>query len=276
MLIFMLVLTHRLHTDGFFIMAKATTAKEKEEIPEAKIRNAIWYLKTGKTKKFVCEFLNIPYNTARLAKIIEDFRAKEERAKELKEKAKTMEITPAIRKDIASSYINGEAQTAIATRYYISPQRVKAILMEMNVPIRARAKNAAAKTEHIVQDLDIKFKLNDRVFYGPENAFAVITEVYDEEYAERLRQGRQRWVELRPWTEKSRHPEPVIDIHYQIYWELEDGSHWKLDSLKSHIKRVENTIAETGRETYQVWIDTEYAFKKMFVPRSDLFPVVYK
>ena len=257
-------------------MAKAATPKDKEEIPEAKIRQVIWMLKANKTKKACCEHLGIAYNTTRLNKIIEDFRAKEQRAKDLKEKAKTMEITPAIRKDIASSYVNGEAQSAIAARYYISPQKVKSILMEMNVPIRARAKNAAAKTEHIAQDLDVKFKVDDRVFYGPENAFAIITEVYDEEYAEKLRQGRQRWVELYPWTEKSKHPEPVLDVHYQIYWELEDGSQWKLESLKGHIKRVEDLIAETGRETYGVWVDTEYAFKKVFVPRSDLFPVVHK
>jgi hypothetical protein len=255
-------------------MAKATTTKE--EIPEAKIRNAIWYLKTGKTKKFVCEFLGIAYNTTRLTKIIEDFRAREERLKQLKEEAKTKEITAEIKKDMAVSYANGEAQTAIAARYYISPQKVKSILMDMNVPIRARAKNAPAKTEHIVQDLDVKFSVGDKVFYGIENSFAIIREVYDEEYAEKLRQGRQRWVELYPWTEKSIHPEPRIDMHYQIYWELEDGSQWKLESLKSHIKRVETLIEETGRETYSVGIDSDHAFNKLFVPRSDLFPVVYK
>jgi hypothetical protein len=256
-------------------MAKATTTV-KDEIPEAKIRNAIWYLKTGKTKKFVCEFLNISYNTTKLTKIIEDFRAKEQRTKELKEKAKTMEITPQIVKDIITSYSNGEAQTSIAARYYISPQRIKTILMEKNVPIRARAKNAPAKTEHIVQDLDIKFSVGDRVFYGDENSFAFITEVYDEEYTEKLSQGRQRWVELYPWTEKSRHPKPVLDVHYQIYWELEDGSQWKLESLKAHIKRVHTMIADTGRESYKVVMDSDHSFTKMFVPRSDLFPVVYK
>jgi hypothetical protein len=259
---------------GFLIMAKAATPKE--EIPEAKVRNAIWYLKSGKTKKFVCEFLGIAYNTTRLNKIIEDFRAKEERVKELKEKAKTMEITPAMQRDIASSYINGEAQSAIASRYYISPQKVKKILIDMNVPLRARAKNAAAKTEHVVQDLDIKLTLNDRVFFGSENCFAVITKVYDEEYAEILRQGRQRWVELVPWKEGGPHNDPILDIHYQIYWELEDGTQWKLESLKSHLKRVEELIAETGRETYEVWLDTEHAFRKTFVPRAELFPVVYK
>lgn len=260
-----------------FIMAKSAIKKETStEISEAKIRQAIWMLKANKTKKAVCEHLGIAYNTTRLTKIIDDFKAREAREKELKEKAKTLEITPAIKKDIVSSYINGEAQSSIASRYYISPQKVKAVLIEMNVPIRARAKNAAAKTEHIVQDLDIKFRPQDKVFYGPENAFAIILNVNDEEYADKLRQGRQRWVELYPWTEKSRHPEPVLDVHYQIYWELEDGSSWKLSALKNHIKRVENLIAETGRETYDVWLDSDHGFRKHFVPRSDLFPVVYK
>jgi len=247
---------------------------ETQEIPEAKIRNAIWYLKTGKTKKFVCEFLGIAYNTTRLTKIIEDFKSKELREKELKEKAKNTALTDAVKKDIINSYLNGDAQSAIATRYYISPQRVKTVLLESNVPIRARAKNAPAKTEHIVQDLDIKFKERDKVFYGNENSFASIVRVFDEEYAEKLRQGRQRWVELSPWKEGSRHPKPVIDIHYQIYWELEDGSIWKLNAVKDHIKRVENLIADTGRETYEVWIEGDHAFRKMFVPRAELFPVV--
>jgi hypothetical protein len=249
---------------------------ETQEISEAKIRNAIWYLKTGKTKKFVCEFLGIAYNTARLAKIIEDFKSKEEREKQLKEKAKNTALTDAIKKDIVSSYLNGEAQTAIATRYYISPQRVKTVLLESNVPIRARAKNAPAKTEHIIQDLDIKFKPMDKVFYGSENSFASIVTVFDEEYAEKLRQGRQRWIELTPWKEGGRFDKPVLDVHYQIYWELEDGSSWKLEPLKKHIKRVEDLIAETGRETYEVWLENEHSFRKMFVPRSDLFPVVTK
>jgi hypothetical protein len=247
---------------------------ETQEIPEAKIRQAIWYLKTGKTKKFVCEHLGIAYNTKRLEKIIEDFKAKEAREKELKEKAKSAVLTDATKKDIVSSYLNGEAQSAIATRYYISPQRVKTVLLESNVPIRARAKNAPAKTEHIVQDLDIKFKERDKVFYGAENSFASITKVFDEEYAEKLRQGRQRWIELLPWKEGGKHPEPVLDVHYQIYWELEDGSSWKLDAIKNHIKRVETLIADTGRETYEVWIEGDHAFRKMFVPRAELFPVV--
>lgn len=247
-----------------------------EEIPEVKIRQAIWMLKVKKTKKSVCEHLGIAYNTKRLDKIIEDFRTREAREKELKEKAKNKTLTDAEKKTIVSAYLNGEAQTNIAKQFYISPQRVKAVLIEKNVPIRARGKNKPAKTEHIVQDLDVKFNPGDRVFYGSENSFATIIKVFDEEYAEALRGGRQRWVELHPWKEGSKYKEPTLDIHYQIYWELEDGTSWKLESLKKHIKRVENLIAETGRETYEVWIENDFAFRKTFVPRTEFFPVVFK
>ena len=255
-------------------------AKKQEqttsEISEAKIRQAIWMLKVNKTKKAVCEHLGIAYNTKRLDKIIEDFKAKEEREKQLKEKAKNAEITEATKKEIIKSYLNGEAQSAIAKLYFISAPRVKKVLMEANVPLRARGKNAEAKTEHIVQDLDIKFKVGDRAFSGPENSFVSILKVFDEEYAESLRQGRQRWIELLPWKEGGRFNEPMLDIHYQIYWELEDGSSWKLESLKNHVKRIETLIEETGRETYEVWIESEFSFRKLFVPRAELFPVVNK
>lgn len=255
-------------------MSKATT--KKDEIPESKIRQVIWMLKVGKTKKACCEFLGISYNTTKLQKLIDDLRAKEQREKELKEKAKNLELTEAIRKDIAFSYINGEAQSSIAARYYISPQRVKKVLLEMNVPIRARSKNGEAKTEHIVQDLDVKLCKGDRVFYGKENCFAYIIEVVDEEYAEKLRQGRQRYVETYAWTPKSKFNEPQEGIHYEIYWELETGESFKLSALSSIVKRVEDLIAETGRETYNVYIEGDFAMRKLYVPRSELFPIMYK
>jgi hypothetical protein len=248
-----------------------------DEIPDAKIRNAIWYLKEKKTKKFICEYLGITYNTKKLDSLIEDFKKREAREKELKEKAKTLVITDLIKKDIASRYVNGEAQTAIAASYYLSPQKIKTILMEMNVPIRARAKRGEAKTEHIVQDLDVKFTTRSRVFYGRENCFASILEIYDEEYADRMRLGRQRWIELVEWKERtSRFSEPQPGIHYEIYWELENGESWKLEALKNHVARVENLIAETGRETYKIWLEGDYSYTKIFVPRAELYPVEYK
>lgn len=121
----------------------------QQEIPEAKIRQAIWMLKQKKTKKSVCEHLGIAYNTKRLDTIIQDFKDKEAREKRLKEKAKNTPLTEADKKSIIKDYLNGEAQSAIAKQFYISPQRVKKVLLENNVPIRSRKKNEPAKTEHM-------------------------------------------------------------------------------------------------------------------------------
>lgn len=245
-----------------------------EEIKESDIRVAIWMLKQKKTKKSVCEHLGIAYNTKRLDKIISDFREAEEREKSLREKAKNSPLTEQTKKSIVNSYLAGDTQSAIAKRYYISAARVKNVLLASNVPIRARKKNAPAKTEHIVQDLEVKFKKGDKTFFGEENSFALIKEVYDEDYIEYLKLGRQRWVELVPWTEKSRHHEPVQGIHYEIYWELEDGTSWKMQALLKHIDRLQKLIIETGRETYSIWVEGDYGYKKLFVPRDKLFPVV--
>jgi hypothetical protein len=251
-------------------------AAATDTITDAKIRQAIWMLKQKKTKKSVCEHLGIAYNTKRLEKIIEDFRTKEEREKRLKEKAKNTPLTEQTKKDIIKAYIEGEAQSAIAKQYYISPQRVKKVLLENNVPIRSRKKNEPAKTEHIVQDLEIKFKKGEKVFFGQLNAFAVIDEVLDEEYIEKCLLGRQRYVETYKWSPKSVHPDPVEGIHYEIYWELEDGMRWKLPAFRSYISMLQNLIIETGRETYNVWIEGDYAHKRNCISRDKLFPVVMK
>jgi len=107
------------------------------EITEAKIRQAIWMLKAKKTKKAVCEHLGIAYNTKRLDAIIQEFHDKLAREEQLKKKARSKIFSKAEKQAIADSYLNGETQSAIAKQYYISPQRVKNMLMEMNVPIRA-------------------------------------------------------------------------------------------------------------------------------------------
>ena len=253
---------------GFFM--------SNEQISEAKIRQAIWMLKVNKTKKSVCEHLGIPYNTKKLEKIIQDFRDSEAREAALRLAAKKSEISIDDKKVIASLYINGEAQSAIAKQFFITAPRVKKILLELGVPIRAKSKKGEANTSHIVQDLNIKFSVNEKVFYARENTLATIIEVYDEEYAEKHRQGLTRRVELVKWKPSLKFPQPAQGVHYEVYYDLEDGSSWKLQSLKSHIKKIEDLIAETGQETYAIYTEGEFSCKKLFVYRSELFPVIHK
>ena len=89
-------------------MVKAIT------IPEAKIRQAIWMLKKGKTKKAVCEHIGISYSPKRLDTIIEDFHKRIEREKELKAKARFKKFSEAEKKSMADDYLGGDGLRTVA------------------------------------------------------------------------------------------------------------------------------------------------------------------
>jgi len=247
-------------------------SKSDEEITEAKIRQVIWMLKAGKTKKACCEHLGINYNTKRLDKIIQDFRDNEEKQKSLQEKARAQPLTDALKMIIVKDYETGESVAALAKRYYLTSPRIKSILIEKNVPIRTRG-NKSAKVDHVTQDLDAKFKVGDRIFIPAFNAFGKVKEVFDEEWIDFHKQGRQRYVELVDHSKIAPDTQLREDVHYNIYWELPNGKEWKLGPLKHMIQVYETIIEETGRESYRVWVEGEYSCFG-FYKRKDLFPVV--
>lgn len=251
-------------------MAKAP--KTELEISEAKIRNAIWYLKSGKTKKFVCDFLGIAYNVKKLDSLIEDFRKREKREEELKQLAKNKIFTEQEKLGIAKAYLEGESQTDLAKRFYVSTAKIKKILVETNTPIKARGKNKQATVSHITQDLDTKLSKNDKVFIAEFNCFGIIDEVFDEQYLEYLEQGHQRYVETYAFKPNHKYSEPAEGVHYEIYWTLTDGTSFKLSALRSIRNKIIKNLEETGREYYRVWRDDEY---KCFyhLNRDKIYPV---
>ena len=125
------------------------------EISETRIRQAIWMQKVGKTKKNICEHLGIAYNTKRLDILIQDFKDREIRQAELKKKARAKPLTESNKETIVNSYQNGESQNAIAKQLYLTPQKIKTVLIEKGVPIRARKKKGQANVDHVFLDLDV-------------------------------------------------------------------------------------------------------------------------
>ena len=258
-------------------MARTTV---KAEISEAKIRQAIWMLKVNKTKKAVCEHLGIAYKTKRLNTIIENFHEKIEREANLKKAARTKVFTNAEKQGIADSYLGGEAQSAIAKQFYISPARVKKILIEMNVPIRARGKNKAANVEHVIQDLEVKFRTGDKVFVAEKNCFAQIREVYDEDWLELHENGFQKYIDIYEFKPDpktgmaGKFYEPAPGIHYEIYWMLEGEKlpTRKLSAFLSQRDKVSRIIEETGRESYLTYQLGDYGGYATY-NRDKLFPV---
>ena len=249
-------------------------------ISEAKIRQAIWMLKAKKTKKEVCEHLGIAYNTKRLDSIIEEFHNNIKREAELKKKARLKKFTLAEKKDIADSYLNGETQSGLAKQFYISPQRIKNILIEMNVPLRARGKGKAANVDHVVQDLEVRFKVGDKVFLAEENVFATVREVYDEEWLEKHENGFQKYVECYKFEPDPRtglagkYAEPQQGVHYEIYWLLEGETlpTRKLDAFLRKRDNVSRIIEETGRESYLLYRQGDHG-GYVSATRDQLFPV---
>ena len=191
------------------------------EIPEAKIRQAIWMLKTNKTKKLICEHLGIAYNTKRIDAIINEFREKQKRTQELKEKARQKPLTHNEELSIISSYEEGESVSAIAEKLYLTPQRIKKVLLAYGIPLRARKKKGAAQVDHIVQDLEVKFNIGDRVFISNTSEFATIQDVFDEEWIQYYSESyRSRYVELFHLKEARKklgeNFEGLEDVHWNI------------------------------------------------------------
>lgn len=252
-------------------------AKKPVTIPESKIRNAIWYLKAGKSKKFVCEFLSINYNTKRLNNIIEDFNKSIVLEARLKKEARKKIFNQHEKEMMVKEYLDGAAQSNIAKQWYISPQRVKKILMDMNVPIRVRGKNKQAKVDHIIQDLETKFSENDKVFIAKFNCFGVVDKVYDEDYLDYLENGSQRYQETYPFKPNKNghsggHYEPKEGIHYEVYWVLPDGKQMKITAMKALRSKVMKVLEETGREYYSVWRSDEYSCFYSLT-REQIYPV---
>ena len=257
-------------------MARTT----KIEISEAKIRQAIWMLKVNKTKKQVCEHLGIAYNTKRLDTIINDFHEKNKRIADLKTKARYKKFTEAEKKGIPEAYLNGETQSKLAEQFYISAARIKKILIEMNVPLRARGKNKAANVEHVVQDLEARFKKGEKVFIAEENCFGEVREVYDEDYLDSMEDGYQKYVEIYPFKPNpktgmaGRYAEPTQGVHYELYWMRQNDTTpvFKLDAFLHHRKKISKIIEDTGRESYLVYRTGDNG-GYMSAQRHQLFPV---
>lgn len=252
-------------------------------IPESKIRVAKYMLKTKKTKKACCEYLGITYNTTKLDKIIKEFDEREARQKITKAQNKNKVLSDIEVNQIAKRYSEGEAVSKLADDFYVSPQKIKAAIMKSNIPIRARGKKHAPKTDHIVQDLNVKFKKGDRVFVRSENKYATVYHVRDEDYLEYLRNGYQKIVYLPNITReaKIKAGQPVgserYGVDYEIYWVLDDGEQIKLTAVQNIIRLVETELEETGMEYYQVWCIEDKANEAkagyfMTTRRANLFP----
>lgn len=236
-------------------------------ITEDNLRVATWMSNSGKTKKSICEFLKMTYNTTKLNKILLEFQAELVRQEELKKAAKKKVFSDDEEKVIVKRYIEVSSMAKIAEEFFISSAKVKKILIKHEVPIKSRK---TVLVDHIAQDLDTAFSVGDTVFSKIHQTKCNIVRKYDEEYVEYLKNGSIKTVD-NPYLDEG----DKENINFSVYWILDDGTEMGLlSSVESLIKSVESTLIKEGQEFYRVKVnsgedDDYYGYCK----RGDLYKI---
>ena len=99
------------------------------------------------TKKDACNLLNISYNPARLNRIIEDFKDKQEYAKTRKAQNRGRPLDTSELQQIAEEYLEGEPVTEIAKGLFRPVALIKATVENLGIPTRPANKSQRGHTE---------------------------------------------------------------------------------------------------------------------------------
>lgn len=161
---------------------KRVKVKEGEKLTPFSIEKVIRLLEADKpiSKKDACELLNISYNTARLAKIIEQF--KEEKFLDEKRRAANRG-KPAASHEIQSvvqGYLDGDSFADIAERLYRPVSFVKKIVEDIGVPGRANTGyfQPEALPEKCISET---FRIGEIIWSSRHNAMAIVRQEYIKE-----------------------------------------------------------------------------------------------
>lgn len=108
----------------------------RSEVDDKKIPAAIQMLDEGSTKKDVCAFLGIAYNTARLGTLIEEYISGVERDKEQRRLRRGKPVSQDEVVNVIEAYFSDDSISDIANRFYRSEVMIKAILEKHGALLR--------------------------------------------------------------------------------------------------------------------------------------------
>lgn len=164
------------------------------------------------SKKDACQILGMSYNTTRLTQILEDYKQKKERERELRNQkrgkpADTQEI-----QYIVKEYLAGESIDQISRSCYRSSQFVKDILDKYQVPIRGTSYNYFKPS--LIPDgaCRDRFKIGEVVYSARYDSLA---RVDSEQFTEKHGWVYRVWLLSDKWQQYA----------YQEYYELASLEH---------------------------------------------------
>lgn len=156
--------------------------KDTELLDDATLGRVIGLLESDKpiTKKEACSMLRISYNTTRLGKIIDHFKARMAtearlRAERRGKAATQIEVMSAI-----ESYLEGDSIASIAKRLYRSSSFIKGIIRKNNVPVRSTSSNYFSPELLPDEILTKDFNEGELVWSARYNAVATVEKLMQE------------------------------------------------------------------------------------------------
>lgn len=191
-----------------------------EDLSDENIEKAHASLEAKGTKKAACEILGIKYNTARLAKIINEYFETKERDKRLRAKKRREAISPSERLDIITEYLAGNSVSQLSDSFYRSQAVLNRVIDKAGARMRSQNTdyfNPILLPEECLAD---SFEVGQVVWSARHNCLAeVMAKFNDDTYRIWLGGGQEQQS-------------------YQPYWEL--GSLAHLEGLKLKPKFLES------------------------------------
>lgn len=157
--------------------------QEGENINDSSIRKVIAGLEQARpiTKKEACEILNISYNTARLARILEDWKETQSYIKSRKEANRGK---PASQYEIGEAvfcYLKGQTISEIAKGLFRSPGFIKNIIDKVGVPQKSED---ITLPDNCISD---SFEEKEVVWAAAYNRIALVQKELTPDYVENCR-----------------------------------------------------------------------------------------
>lgn len=219
-------------------MAKRGVKKQDHErLDDATIGRVVSLLEAEKpiTKKAACETLNISYNTSRLAKIIQEYKDRQEFTKKRFAANKGKPFSELDIKELITDYLNGSSVASIADSLYRSVHIIKKKIKELNLP--ERSKNPTYQNPDLIPDEAVAetFEKGELIWSARYNAVAEVRGFLVDKNGESI---------YRLWV-FGKHNE----FAYQPWWEL-----GKLDVIKRFELTAEKFV-KTEKPNFAYRID---------------------
>lgn len=229
-------------------MAKVK-AKEHENLSDSNIKKVIELLEAEKpiSKKDACEILNISYNTTRLTKIIENYKAEQQESARRKAANRGKSATPYEIQVSIEGFLDGESITEIAKRLYRPSSFVKDIIEKIGVPqkpVGATYANIGLIPEQCSRD---EFRKGQIAWSAKRHCMCI---VLDERKASDKENKYYQIYVIEPIEEVS----PYYP-QYQSYGGFYDGAYaYDLGSL-DHLKQYGVDVSRQYKPHFKGWIE---------------------